>query len=301
KASAQGTFQLTVVPPATASTTTTTSTSTTTSSTTTTPPTTTSTSSTTTTAPTTTSSSTTSTTLPAGGTCARPIVLAPEGETRFGRTGGASPPAGTCAATDASGERVYQWTPAASGTATFQTCGPASTTFDTVLYVRTGSCMGPSDLACNDDTAGCGIAPDGTPPRRGSQVRLTVMAGRTYFVVVDGWSGAQGTFRLTVTPPAPPLAFARQMIDAQGGGQPTSALGAGDLDGDGLPDVVVGGDSQLLWYHNPDWTPRTIAIGRYGAGAMIIVRDVDGDGRNDVVTGEKATASTVWFGNTATG
>ena len=39
------------------------------------------------------------------------------------------------------------------GSATAQTCGDG-TRFDSVLYVRDGSCTG-SELACNDDTTGC--------------------------------------------------------------------------------------------------------------------------------------------------
>jgi len=30
-----------------------------------------------------------------------------------------------------------------------------------------------------------------------------VTAGQTYYIVVDGYNGTQGTFSLTVTPPAP--------------------------------------------------------------------------------------------------
>ena len=46
-----------------------------------------------------------------------------------------------CGVTDKSGERVFQWTPAVSGQATIGTCGTA-TLFDTVLYLRSGTCGG---------------------------------------------------------------------------------------------------------------------------------------------------------------
>src|SRR5439155_1076104 len=36
---------------------------------------------------------------------------------------------------------------------------------------------------------------------RASRITPTVTAGQAYFIVVDGYGGAQGTFSLTVTPP----------------------------------------------------------------------------------------------------
>ena len=105
-------------------------------------------------------------------------------------------------------------------------------------------------------------------------------------------------------PPGPPepLRFGRIVVDAEGGGQPTSDVGAGDIDGDGLPDVVVSGYDRLLWYHNPEWTPHPIADGAFGRGGKLVVRDVDGDGRLDLVTGLLGPpASTVWLRNTGDG
>jgi hypothetical protein len=102
---------------------------------------------------------------------------------------------------------------------------------------------------------------------------------------------------------APPLRFRRAVIDPEGGGQLSSDVAAGDLDGDGLPDVVVAGLERLLWYRNPAWTPSAIAEGRIGAGAETHVRDVDGDGRPDVVTGvdEQGGRRTVWYENAVAG
>ncbi len=102
------------------------------------------------------------------------------------------------------------------------------------------------------------------------------------------------------TPP-PPLRFTRLTIDSEGGGQVTESVAAGDIDGDGRPDVVVGGDERLIWYRNPGWSLQQIATGQYGAGAMTVVRDIDGDGRMDVVTGASAGYETRWYRNTPTG
>ena len=165
---APGTFSLTVTPPG-ASTTTTTPAST----------------------------STTTTTLAAA--CAGPTPIPAAGGTFSGTTSGTSMQAGSCGSSGTSPEQVFQWTPLASGTATIQTCG-AGTSFDTVLYLRSGSCASGPEVAagCNDDAC-----TNGTGLNRASRLTPTVTAGQTYYIVVDGYGGAQGTFSLTVTPPAP--------------------------------------------------------------------------------------------------
>src|SRR5205823_6614086 len=154
---------------------------------------------------TTTTSSTTTTRISTGPTttfpasCSTPTVIPAQGGTFSGTTSGTSTLAGSCGSSDTSPERVFQWTPAVSGTATIQTCG-AGTTFDTVLYMRSGSCAGGLEVAagCNDDACANATGLD-----RASRLTPTVTAGQTYFIVVDGYNGAQGTFGLTVTPPAP--------------------------------------------------------------------------------------------------
>jgi len=104
-----------------------------------------------------------------------------------------------------------------------------------------------------------------------------------------------------------PLRFVRHDFDSQNLGQVSEGMNVGDIDGDGRPDIVEGGEDALLWYHNPDWTPHVIGSGlRYSAGAMVIVRDMDGDGRRDVLTGRYPIADTsaresIWFGNTPSG
>src|SRR5205823_7104249 len=134
-----------------------------------------------------------------GGSCSSPTVIPAPGGTFSGATSGTSALVGSCGSSGTAPERVYQWTPAFSGTATIQTCG-AATTFDTVLYLRSGACASGPEMAagCNDDAC-----TNGTGLYRASRLTPTVTAGQTYFIVVDGYGGAQGTFSLTVTPPAP--------------------------------------------------------------------------------------------------
>jgi len=124
-------------------------------------------------------------------------VIPAGGGTFSGTTSGSSAQTGTCGSTGSAPEQVYQWTPNASGTATIQTCG-AGTNFDTVLYIRNGSCATGSELpgGCNDDAC-----PNSTGLVRASRLTPTVTAGQTYFIIVDGYSTSSGSFTLSVTPP----------------------------------------------------------------------------------------------------
>jgi hypothetical protein len=105
----------------------------------------------------------------------------------------------------------------------------------------------------------------------------------------------------------PALTFVRYDIDSSPFEQVTEGINVGDIDGDGRPDLVVGGDQYLLWYHNPDWAPNLIASGfKFAGGAMVVLRDMDGDGRLDVLTGrypitDSSQRQTVWYGNTPSG
>src|SRR5207248_1892089 len=132
------------------------------------------------------------------GSCSSPTVLPAQGGTFGGTTSGTNALAGSCGASGTAPEHVFQWTPAVSGTATIQTCG-AGTTFDTVLYMRSGACASGPEMAagCNDDAC-----TNATGLYRASRLTPTVTAGQTYYIVVDGYGGAQGPFSLTVTPPA---------------------------------------------------------------------------------------------------
>src|SRR5207253_1382453 len=133
------------------------------------------------------------------GACTSPTVISAEGGTFSGTTSGTSSQAGSCGSSGTSPERVFQWTPTVSGTATIQTCG-GNTSYDTVLYLRSGACGTGSEIAlgCNDDACA-----DATGVNRASRVTPTVTAGQTYYIFVDGFGGAQGNFTLTVLPPLP--------------------------------------------------------------------------------------------------
>jgi hypothetical protein len=132
---------------------------------------------------------------PADGTCDAPFTIPPAGGIVNGTTSGTSA-LGSCANSNGSPERVYQWTPTTSGLATLETCG-GQTAYDTVLYISESTCGGAA-FACVDDVSGCGTS---SGPAHGSRIRPTVTAGRTYYVVVDGYNGRQGNYTLNVIPP----------------------------------------------------------------------------------------------------
>jgi hypothetical protein len=135
---------------------------------------------------------------PTVGACTAAVDMPSTGGTFNGTTSGTSTLAATCASSNTSPEQVYRWTPTRSGTATIETCGTA-TLFDTIVSLRQPSCDSGPERACNDDTTGCGT---GEPnDHHGSRIRPRVTAGVTYFIVVDGYGGARGDYRLRVTPP----------------------------------------------------------------------------------------------------
>ncbi len=144
---------------------------------------------------TTTAIATTTTTTTLAGACNNPTAIPAQGGTFSGTTSGASSQAGSCGSSGSAPERVFQWTPAVSGTATIETCG-AGTNFDSVLYLRSGVCAGGAEVGCNDDAC---VNSSGL--LRASRITPTVTAGQTYFIIVDGYGGASGTFALKVTPP----------------------------------------------------------------------------------------------------
>jgi hypothetical protein len=95
--------------------------------------------------------------------------------------GGASCGGGGNSAPEAS----FRFTAPASGSYQIGTLGSA---FDTVLYVRDGTCSG-AQLACNDDA-------NGTVQ---SLVSVPLSAGQSVVIVVDGYGTGSGAFTLTIS------------------------------------------------------------------------------------------------------
>ena len=179
--------------------------------------------------------------------CAGAAVIPPQGGTFLGATSGTGTLAGSCPDSAVAPERVYQWTPARSGTAVIGTCG-SGTGYDTIVYLRSGTCEAGTEVTCNDDTAGCAVA-DGTPgaDHHGSSLTAAVTAGETYFIVVDGFQGKGGSYALSVVPPSVCGDNVREGAEQCDGtdraGCPSGACAAGCTcvpPAGGLPDLIPG-------------------------------------------------------------
>jgi len=183
-----------------------------------------------------------SVTIPAGA-CGNVSTLRPGGGVFTGSTLGAPSLLSASCGGSGSPERVYRWVPQTSGTATAETCSATGTSFDTVLHVRSGACPSGPVVACNDD-AGCPTAAGAT---LGSRVSFPVTAGESYYIAVDAYDGASGSYTLTLTPPG-------------GITDPCTQPGPGeDFDGDGRGDVC----------DNCPWKPNPAQV------------DTDADGRGN--------------------
>ncbi len=106
-----------------------------------------------------------------------------------GSTSGAGSLEGTCGGADAP-DAVFSWTAPRAGTYRVDTGG---SDFDTVLYVLDGGCTG-AELDCNDDAE----------KTLQSELTVTLRAGQTVVIVVDGYDEAEsGPFSLNINEAAP--------------------------------------------------------------------------------------------------
>jgi hypothetical protein len=87
-------------------------------------------------------------------------------------------------------DQIYTFTPA-GGTYDITLCNSG---YDTSLEVHDGSCTGPI-VGCDDDTC-----QPGGPLFQSVITGLSLSAGTTYYIVVDGYNGTTGTYELDITP-----------------------------------------------------------------------------------------------------
>jgi len=104
------------------------------------------------------------------------------------------------------------------------------------------------------------------------------------------------------------MGFERVVIDEAVGGR----TAIGDIDGDGLNDIVVHtwstdrgkqNDGKIGWYKYPTWQRYSIVDSGHIFGDGVLAVDLDGDGDNDVVTakGNDGEAHVFWYENSGDG
>lgn len=128
--------------------------------------------------------------------------------------------------------------------------------------------------------------------------RFTLFAGCSATAVILGCSGAAERTGVESAAAAAGVPFTVIVVERLGP-EDIWAKAFGDLDGDGLQDLVVGANKAdgggIVWYENPSWERRDIDAGsRIGTDAE--VADLDGDGRPDVVA-IRADQSLAWYQN----
>jgi cysteine-rich repeat protein len=110
-----------------------------------------------------------------------------------GSTAGATAMGSATCGGNSAPEDIYYVALCADRSITSETCD-ATTNFDTTLYYRVAGCNAAAEIACNNDMpfGTCSAQP------RASSLTATLRRGLN-FIIVDGWTGALGNYRLTVT------------------------------------------------------------------------------------------------------
>lgn len=92
--------------------------------------------------------------------------------------------------------------------------------------------------------------------------------------------------------------FSAEVVDQSAGDVKIIA----DIDGDGYPDIVLGGmpGEKLHWFHYPTWTKTLIAVPANEFTTDGAAADVDNDGDLDIVVPDgNAGSNILWFENPA--
>ncbi len=196
---------------------------------------------------------------PANNACAAAIPLS-SGVSVAGTTVNATNDGtANCGSSASSPDVWYSYTPASTATVTVSTCNNAS--FDTVLSIH--SACGGTQIACVDDTSGCGLS---------TTVSATLTAGVTYRIRAAGYNGATGTFNITATggaapPPGPSNDGCDNRIGIPLGTINFNTTGATT---DGPSHASCASNSQTLitndiWYNLPSQAAGTLTVSTCGS------------------------------------
>ena len=131
----------------------------------------------------------------AGNVCASALPLSVPGTVSGSTVGYFNDYDAACGVNGTAPDVVYSYTPTANQNVTFSLCG-GTTNYDTRLFVYQDACSG-TPMACNDDA--CNNPPLYTNNYLSRIDCLPLMAGHTYYIVVDGYGSASGDFTLSAS------------------------------------------------------------------------------------------------------
>jgi hypothetical protein len=214
--------------------------------------------------------------------CANAIAISC-GQTVTGTTVGATAtgdPTATCTTTITTGGVFYSIV-GTGGNITVSTCSPVST-FDTKLYVFTGSCGAYTCVAGNDDNNAC------TGNTLTSQVTFPSVLGTTYLVFVSGFQTASGPFGLSATCAAVPPALTSLSPVTGPEGTPVTITGTGFT---GASRVAFNGITAAYTVVNATTITTTVPVGATTGNVVVTNNAMNSNGLLFTMTMPSATAT----------
>lgn len=144
-----------------------------------------------------------------------------------------------------------------------------------------------------------GSGDQGANPRRGaSEIAVGKVGGRRFLATIEPWHGEQVAVYLQGKPGT---LWTRQVIDETL--RDGHALACADLNGDGDDEIVAGyrGPGTSLYVYYPmdlsglAWERQTVDTEMAASG--VVIADINGDRRPDIVTIGAATGNVKWYEN----
>ncbi len=139
----------------------------------------------------------------------------------------------------------YAWTAASTGKVTLTTAGSS---FDTLLGVYTGTAVNALTAIATNDDASSSVTT--------SSVTFTPVAGKTYYLAVDGYNAASGTVKINLSQAAPAVApandnFANAITLTGSAATITGATNVNATKESGEPSHAGNTGGHSIWYN---WT-----------------------------------------------
>ena len=145
--------------------------------------------------------------------------------------------------------------------------------------------------------------PSAQGSRRGSsEIAVGRIGGRRFLATIEPWHGEEVAVYFEREPGK---LWDRRIIDSSF--KEGHALACADLDGDGDSEIVAGyrGTGTSLYVYHPSghsgesWEPQTLDTEMAASG--VVIADINGDGRLDVVAIGASTGNVKWYENLGTG